>query len=186
MKCIRLIPRLAIVVLTIAACSSDSAATTASARSGSSAPASSATTTTSQPAGKEIHATSTAGNPTIGAPFCDAEQHCMIPLSGTETYSGDMSGTSISYSAGALVGDKFAAGGTAIFTGTVADCGTGTVVVVSRGTGAVNGSGSGEWEIVEGFGTGDLASASGGGTSTYQASADGTATTVTTGHVSCQ
>ena len=185
MQRIRLISRLAVVALTIAACSSDDDATNASAASTSSTTATFATPTSSTPSGREIHATSTADSTKVGDSICDSQQHCMIPLSVTGTYTGDLSGTSISHGAGALVGTKYAAGGTLIFTGAVAGCGTGTMVIVDTGVGSTDGTATSEWEIVDGFGSGDLARVQGSGTTTTAKSSDGSFTATLTGRITC-
>jgi hypothetical protein len=106
--------------------------------------------------------------PTIGTPFCDAEQHCLFPGTRTATYEGDWVGTGIALGAAASVVDedvRFAGPVLWLFSGTIEDCGTGTLVYANLETGdAVEMSGEGTWQIFEGFGTGDLADVSGKGT----------------------
>jgi hypothetical protein len=183
---IRLIPRLAIVALTIAACSSDDAATRASTGASSSTTATSSAPTTTEPPGREIHATATEGAPPkVGEPICDSQQHCMIPLTLTGTYAGDLMGTSVANGAGVLVGSKYAASDTLIYTGSVAGCGTGTMVIIGGGVGSTDGSATSEWEIADGFGTGDLISVHGTGTTTTATSSDGTLTATVTARITC-
>jgi hypothetical protein len=87
--------------------------------------------------------------------------------------SGDLEGTYYSGSTVAFdeTGLKFAISRTDVFRGTVAGCGSGTMVLVGNEV-ADPQSGTGEWTIAEGFGTGDLAHASGHGNGT--GTADGT------------
>ncbi len=128
---------------------------------------------------------STGGSPTIGTPICDAQQHCMYPLTVTGTYSGDLTGTSISHSAGALFGTEYAAGDTTIFTGTLAGCGTGTMVMVSTGRGTSGGKGTSRWDIFEGLGTGDLARVHGSGTTESGPDSSGAIVVTLTGRITC-
>ena len=176
----RLVPLLALALLTVAACGSDDSSTSAS--PSTSTPTAS---TTTEPPGKEIHATGTSGTPKVGDPICDAEKHCMIPLTLTGTYSGDLTGTGISHGAGALFGTEYASGGTLIFTGTITGCGSGTMVVTDSGRGTTDGRGSSTWTIVDGVGTGDLVRVSGSGTTTFAPGAGGATTLTLTGRVIC-
>ena len=179
---IRLIASLVLVVLAAAACSSDSSATRASAPASSSAAPSPTTT----PPGKSLHATSTTTEqPTIGQPICDAQQHCMYPLTTKDTVSGDLMGTSISNGAGALFGDKFAAGDTLIFTGTVVGCGSGTMVLLGTGTGSTTGKTVSNWIVAEGVGEGDLLRVHGGGTTSIDPQPDGSGTATIEAHLTC-
>jgi hypothetical protein len=103
--------------------------------------------------------------PTIGAPFCDAEQHCLYPGTRNATYEGDWVGTGIAVGA-AAIGEGAHFGGPVLwlFAGTIEHCGSGTLVyaVIETGDAAAM-SGKGTWQIIEGFGTGDLANVSGRG-----------------------
>lgn len=104
--------------------------------------------------------------PTLGTPFCDAEQHCLFPGTRTATYEGDWVGTGIALGA-AVAGEDASFAGPVLwlFSGTIEECGTGTLVYAVLETGdAAAMSGEGTWEIFEGFGTGDLADVSGKGT----------------------
>ncbi len=110
----------------------------------------------------------------------------MYPLTITATLSGDLTGTTISHSAGALVGTEFAASDTQIFTGTVAGCGTGTLVFLSTGRGSTTGTTTAAWTIAEGFGTGDLVHATGTGTTTVAPASDGSLSSTLTGRITCE
>lgn len=96
-----------------------------------------------------------------------------------------MTGTSISHSAGALVGSEYAAGDTLIYTGTVAGCGTGTLVILSTGRGTIDGKGTSKWEVVDGLGSGELARLRGSGTTTLGPDSAGASVATVTGHVTC-
>jgi hypothetical protein len=78
-----------------------------------------------------------------------------------------------------------AAGDTLIFTGTVADCGTGTLVMVSTGRGTTGGKTTSKWEVFEGLGTGDLARVHGTGTTAVAPNSDGTMMATLTGRITC-
>jgi len=190
MRRIHLIGLLAIVML-FSSCGSDdepASAPTSTAVSTTAAASSTASTlasTTTEPPGRDVNATSTAGATTIGDPICDAEQHCMYPLTSTATLSGDLAGTTISHSAGALIGTDFAASDTLIFTGNVAGCGTGTLVFLSTGRGSTTGTTTSAWTIAEGFGTGDLAHAAGTGTTTVPPASAGSTSATLTGRITC-
>ena len=191
MRRIHLVGLFAIVIL-VSSCGSDDEPTSApSSATVSTAAASTSTvstiaSTTTKPLGQEVTATSTAGASTIGDPICDAVQHCMYPLTITATVSGDLTGTTISQSAGALVGTDFAASDTMIFTGTVAGCGTGTLVFLSTGRGSTTGTTTSTWTIAEGFGTGDLVHATGTGTTTVPPASSGSASATLTGRITCE
>jgi len=187
---IHLIGLLAIAIL-FSSCGSDDDPTSAStSAAGSTAAASSSVSTlaptTTEPPGHEVHATSTAGTTTVGDPVCDPEQHCLYPLTITATVSGDLTGSTISHSAGTLAGTEFAASDTLIFTGTVAGCGTGTLVLLSLGRGSTTGTTTGTWTIAEGFGTGDLVRAAGSGTTTTEPGSDGALSSTLTGRLTCE
>ncbi len=109
----------------------------------------------------------------------------MYPLTITATLSGDLTGTTIAHSAGALVGTDFVASDTLIFTGTVAGCGTGTLVFLSTGRGSTTGTTTSTWTIAEGFGTGDLAHATGSGTTTVPPASEGSLSSTLTGRITC-
>jgi len=110
----------------------------------------------------------------------------MYPLTVTATLVGDLTGTWISHSAGALFGTDFAAGSTDIYTGKVAGCGTGTMVIVGIGRGSTAGKSSGTWEIFKGLGTGDLARVRGRGTSVVASSSHGNLAETLTGRITCE
>jgi hypothetical protein len=104
--------------------------------------------------------------PTLGNPFCDAEQRCLLPGTRATTYEGDWVGTGIVAGAAAARSDgHFAGTQTWLFSGSVEPCGSGTMVLAVTETG--NGpelTAEGSWRIVAGFGTGDLTDVSGRGT----------------------
>jgi hypothetical protein len=104
--------------------------------------------------------------PTLGTSFCDGEQHCVFPGTRTATYEGDWTGTGIAAGAAALGEDANFAGPVLwLFSGTIKNCGTGTLIYAVLETGdAAAMSGEGTWQIFKGFGTGDLADVSGLGT----------------------
>ena len=180
------IASLALVVL--ASCGSDDTATTAS----SALPPSSAAATTTIEAstttvlpGVEVNATASGAKSTVGDPVCDAAQHCIYPLTITATVTGDLTGTTVSQSAGALLGTEFAASGTQIFNGTVKGCGTGSMVMLATGRGSTTGTTTSSWIIAEGFGTGDLAKATGTGTTTLPPASSGSTSETLAGRITC-
>jgi hypothetical protein len=175
------------IVIAFSSCGSDDDATSAS-NSAAVSPSTAATlaSTTTEPPGREVIATAAAGATTAGEPICDAEQHCIYPLTITATISGDLTGSTIAHSAGALAGTDFAASDTQIFTGSVAGCGTGTLVFLSLGRGSTTGPTTGTWTIAEGFGTGDLADAVGSGTTTTGPGSDGTLSSKFSGRITCE
>ncbi len=109
----------------------------------------------------------------------------MYPLTTTATVSGDLTGSTVSHSAGTLVGTEFAASDTLIFTGTVAGCGTGTLVLLSLGRGSTTGTTTSNWTIAEGFGTGDLVHVTGTGTTTVPPASEGSTSATLTGRLTC-
>lgn len=180
------------IIVVVSSCGSDDETTSASTSGAASATAASSSTvstvasTTTDPPGEEVNASSTAGATSVGDPICDAEQHCMYPLTITATLSGDLTGTTISHSAGTLVGTDFAASDTLIFSGTVAGCGTGTLVFLSTGLGSTTGTTTSTWTIAEGFGTGDLVHATGTGTNTVAPASDGSLSSTLAGRITCE
>jgi Protein of unknown function (DUF3224) len=101
----------------------------------------------------------------LGAPVC-SNGRCLIPFSLTGTIDGDGQGSFVQSGSGTLLpGGTLFANSSLIFTGTIADCGSGSVVLTSTG---INQAGrtSGAIVIVDGSGTGDLAGLTGRGTVT--------------------
>jgi hypothetical protein len=175
-----------VIVTLLAACGSDDAVTEGSAAVSSRAPASTAAaSTTAEERGQEITATSTAGTTTIGDPVCDEAQHCIYPLTVTATVSGDLTGTTVAHSAGALVGTDFAASDTLLFHGTISGCGTGTLVLLGTGRGSTTGTTTSAWTIAEGFGTGDLVAVTGSGTTSVPPVSSGSTSATLTGRITC-
>lgn len=82
------------------------------------------------------------------------------------TYTGDVTGTAYVVGSAVLLGDGTYQGQAVVqFTGDVARCGSGTLVMLETGIlDPVTGGSSGSWTIVAGRGTGDLARTSGSGT----------------------
>ena len=80
------------------------------------------------------------------------------------TYTGGITGTSFAVGAAALAPDGiYRATAIEQFTGTIAGCGSGTVVIQQTGTlDPATGRSEGSWAIVPGAGSGDLATATGG------------------------
>jgi hypothetical protein len=189
MRRIHVVGLVAIAIL-LSSCGSDdeptSAPSSGAVSTASSTAVSTVVSTTTDTLGHEVTASSTAGASTVGDPICDAEQHCMYPLTITATVSGDLTGTTVSHSAGALVGTDFAASDTMIFTGTVAGCGTGTLVFLSTGRGSTTGTTTSTWTIAEGFGTGDLVHATGTGTTRVPPASSGSAPATLTGRITCE
>jgi hypothetical protein len=104
--------------------------------------------------------------PTGGRVSCDPTMpaRCVGTFENVITYSGDMAGTSFASGSAALAPDGLYHG-TAIeqFSGSVAGCGDGTMVIEQSGTlDPATGTSTGSWRIVPGAGSGDLASATGG------------------------
>jgi hypothetical protein len=104
--------------------------------------------------------------PTGGTAPCDPTMptRCVGTFENVITYSGGMSGTSYAVGAAARAPDGIYRG-TAIeqFSGTIAGCGTGTVIIHQTGTlDPATGRAGGSWTIVAGAGSGDLAETTGG------------------------
>lgn len=127
-------------------------------------------------------------NDLVSAPVCDAEGDCLFPYTApSEQWTGDFVGGGPTAGSAALGG---AEGGFGLelkfFTGTIEPCGTGSLVVRASGINEPTHSGTGTWEIVEGFGTGDLVDVTGGGTSEHQSTEDLLSVTTTAkGKVRC-
>jgi hypothetical protein len=150
-----------ILALVLAGCGSDGDADNA-------APAANAapeTTTSTTVADDMLDVTVTGKGPlpTFGEKTCaEAGEPCIMPTTGSQSWSGDLEGSVISATGGFAdaSGVRFVAARIDVFTGTVKGCGTGSFVVVSQEiVDATEGSGDGE--VVAGFGTGDLAKLSG-------------------------
>jgi hypothetical protein len=105
--------------------------------------------------------------PSVGAPYCDAAQHCVYPGTQTLKLTGDWAGDLVQGSAAVTLipESRFTTAALNLFVGSIAGCGTGTAVVRWWEIGDLTPpTGKGGWEVVPGFGTGDLASLHGHGT----------------------
>jgi hypothetical protein len=82
------------------------------------------------------------------------------------TYAGDLTGTAYVVGSAVLLGDGTYQGqAVAQFTGDIAGCGSGTLVMLETGIlDPATGGSSGSWTIVAGRGTDNLAGTSGSGT----------------------
>jgi Protein of unknown function (DUF3224) len=119
----------------------------------------------------------------VGGDFaCDPTDptRCTGTFRTVRTLSGDLAGTAYATGSAVLLADGTYQGQAIVqFTGTVAGCGQGTLLMLEVGVlDPAAGTSAGTWTIVAGQGTGDLASTTGDG------EADGT-TPVTTGRVRC-
>jgi hypothetical protein len=104
--------------------------------------------------------------PTGGTTPCEPTppKRCVGTFENVITYSGGITGTSYAVGAAALAPDGLYRG-TAIeqFSGTIAGCGTGTLIIQQTGTlDPATGRSEGSWTILPGAGSGDLATATGG------------------------
>jgi hypothetical protein len=104
--------------------------------------------------------------PTGGTGVCDptVPTRCAGTFENVITYTGGITGTSYAVGAAALAADGRYRG-TAIeqFSGTIAGCGTGTVIIQQTGVlDPATGGSEGSWTIVPGTGTGDLTTVTGG------------------------
>lgn len=111
----------------------------------------------------------------VGCDPTDATR-CAPTFRAVRTFSGDLAGTSYAVGGAVLLGDGTYLGqDVAQFTGEVAGCGHGTLVMLEEGIlDPATGGAGGTWRIVQGRGTGDLAQASGSGTATPDGRAGGT------------
>jgi Protein of unknown function (DUF3224) len=91
---------------------------------------------------------------------------CVGTFETVRTYTGDFTGTSyIVGSAVKLPDGTYQGQDIALLSGTIADCGTGSLVIVEVGIlDPATGGQRGTWTITAGQGTGDLARVSGSGT----------------------
>src|SRR5262245_16332867 len=72
--------------------------------------------------------------PSVGAPVCSAPMSCVVPLSLVGVTTGDLAGSLVQAGAVSRMADgSFYSNSTAVFTGTVTDCGTGKVTMRSTG-----------------------------------------------------
>ena len=128
--------------------------------------------------------TNTAPPITIGAPQCDAGGQCLYPWTEAGVSHGDFEGTYIASGvATASATGALAVSRMDILTGTIAGCGTGTLVL--RMTEDLGPSPKpSEWQVVEGFGTGDLAGVRGHGDGIGAQTPDGLTTTLS-GRLHC-
>jgi len=96
---------------------------------------------------------------------------CAGTFRSVRTYTGDIEGTAYVVGSAALLPDGTYQGqDIAQFTGTIAGCGTGTLVIIETGIlDPATGSEHGTWTITAGQGTGDLAQVSGSGSADSQA-----------------
>jgi hypothetical protein len=104
----------------------------------------------------------------VGGDFaCDPSDptRCAGTFRAVRALSGDLVGTSYATGSAVLLADGTYKGQAVVqFTGTVAGCGQGTLLMLEEGVlDPAAGTSAGTWTIVDGRGTGDLASTSGGG-----------------------
>jgi hypothetical protein len=117
-----------------------------------------------------------------GDAACDPTDptRCAGTFRAVRTLSGDLAGTA--YAAGSAVvlpDGKYQGQAIVQFTGEVAGCGRGTLLMLEAGVlDPATGGSEGTWTIVDGQGTGDLAHTTGAG-------ATDAATNVTTGTIRC-
>jgi hypothetical protein len=92
------------------------------------------------------------------------------------TFTGDLTGTAYVAGSAVLMGDRTYQGqDVAQFTGEVAGCGKGTLIMLEAGVpDPATGTSAGTWTIVAGRGTGDLAQTSGAGSADSATGATGT------------
>ena len=142
---------------------------------------------TSTPKQRHTELTLTGSPPTIQAPVCEADGHCVFPSWELSEVTGDWTGRTIHVGgAFALVNeDKFTFSATVLFVGAIDGCGTGTAVLAVQEVGTLSTpTGTGTWALVPEFGSGDLAALTGGGTGTGSV-VDGVRTSQLTGRISC-
>lgn len=101
---------------------------------------------------------------------------CAGTFRNVRTYTGDLAGTAYVAGSAVLLADGTYQGQAVVqFTGDVAGCGSGTLLMVETGVlDPVSEGSSGSWTIVAGQGTGDLARTSGSGTTGPTGGAAGT------------
>ena len=91
-------------------------------------------------------------------PSCDPAARCVVPYANaTSQVSGDVAGTAVAAGSAVIGSSQATSTAHAVFTGTVAACGTGTYVVrysIVYELADVTGGSPGTWEVVPGFGTG--------------------------------
>jgi Protein of unknown function (DUF3224) len=91
---------------------------------------------------------------------------CAGTFRSIRTFTGDLTGTAYVAGSAVLMSDGTYQGQAVVqFTGEVAGCGQGTLIMLEEGVlDPATGAAPGTWTIVAGRGTGDLAATSGGGT----------------------
>jgi hypothetical protein len=118
---------------------------------------------------------------TVGGDFgCDPTDptRCAGTFRNVHTFAGDFVGTSYQVGSAVLLPDGIYHGqAVSTFTGTVAGCGSGTLVILETGLlDPSNGDSWGTWTIVRGEGTGELSELSGSGTADTRTSDPATGT----------
>jgi hypothetical protein len=137
-----------------------------------------------------VHADVTTAPPPVGSPVCDPKGACVVPTTQQARYTGSFAGTERAAGDGftkPVAGGKFAYAATSIgvFSGSIAQCGAGSVVVRTRSE--FDGENLAlRWELVPDFGTEALATARGHGVAHGVRNADGTYTSTLTGNVECR
>ena len=121
----------------------------------------------------------------VGGDFaCDPTDptRCAGTFRNVQTLSGDLSGSAYAVGSAFLLPEGRYQGQSIVqFTGSVAGCGTGSLVIIETGVlDPVTGDTFGTWTVVAGQGTGDLAQTSGDGT------ADTRINDATTGSIRCR
>jgi hypothetical protein len=113
-----------------------------------------------------------------GDSACDPTDpvRCAGTFRAIRTVSGDLTGTAYAAGSAVLMSDGTYQGQSVVqFTGDVAGCGHGTLIMLEEGVlDPVTGAAPGTWTIVAGRGTGDLAATSGAGTGGTPAGTTGT------------
>jgi hypothetical protein len=130
---------------------------------------------TSTEVGQEVQFEFTTGGEAvspIAAQSCSADgQACLLPLGAQPArFDGDLVGDVVAQSSISTRGDRISSVAHLVFSGTLADCGTGTVALVVAGSFRLDGStaidGLYTWSILDGSGTGALVGATGAGEGT--------------------
>jgi len=161
------------VLLVVALVGSLAACTSAKAEP-KAAPPSTSPPTTSDPAVLHLTWTMEGPAPELTPSYCDAAKHCVVPATEKGSYHGDLEGTKVAAGGAGLnaTNDRFATARIERFDGTVKGCGTGSIYLVISEV-ATTTSGTGTFEVVEGFGTGGLAHLTGHGSGSGTVDASG-------------
>jgi hypothetical protein len=122
-----------------------------------------ASTTTTAPPGSEV--TFTVAGPAISLQTPGCAAGCPLPYNQTGRVTGSLVGTVTGAGAVVLDGARYGGASTFVFRGTIAGCGSGTVVLRRREDGSLTAhTVGGSWDIAPGWGSNDLRDVSGIGT----------------------